>query len=95
MKNYQNVILIVLGIFALTNPSETDHDNAVINRDSTAHPIFSEILKQKTTKINLVIFSFTQIQQYDSKTRENMEKKIIGLGILGNVILFDDTQNKW
>jgi hypothetical protein len=93
MKKYQNVILIVLVLLALTNPSETDHDNAVLNRDSSFYPQLSAYLKNKTTKVNLVLFSFTQIQRVGNiNSNKNLEKKIIGFGILGNVFLFSDSK---
>ena len=93
MKKSSNLIILVLGLLALTNPSETEHDNAVLNRDSSIYPALSSYIKNKTTRVNLVIVSFTQIQRVDSiSNNENLEKKIIGFGILGNVFLFNDTK---
>jgi len=81
-ENRKMIIAFILLLLAVTNPSETDHDNAVLYRDSSYNATYNSLIKNRVSRTNLILLSFTNLN-WGKRGSE-----IIGIGFLGQVYLF-------
>lgn len=93
-------IILFIFLLILTNPDETAHRTKVKSKiyqeteymssdmslgKALALPIFGGIVDNYVCRSNFLLFSLTEIQ--------GKENKIVGIGILGTVFLFNDLKN--
>ena len=80
-------------ILAILNPPEYMHDNAVVftrSFDIRYSPDAIYVLKARTSRVNFIFFSMTIVHHWgDTKIRT------IGIGILGQVYIFDKAYEKF
>jgi hypothetical protein len=81
-------ILMILAIFAILNPSESDHENKVYYLYGGHRNSEKKVVKY-TTRINFVFFSVTEINSHKILRKETLSE-VIGVGILGNVFIFKE-----
>jgi hypothetical protein len=79
--NAYKIVIIIL-TFILFNPSENDHDNAVVFGYLDPTPNEEIQLRRKTTRINFLLFSLTK-GSYLGESNWHIR----GFGILGNVFI--------
>jgi hypothetical protein len=86
-------ILIILATFAILNPSEADHDKKVYYLLGAytfgGYTNSEQKIHNYTTRVNFVFFSLTEINSYKI-LRNGYSSDIIGIGFLGNVIIFNN-----
>lgn len=80
LSTYKLVILILTLI--LFNPSENDHDNAVVFDYGDCTPKEEIQLRRQTIRMNFLIFSLTKGRYIEASNWH-----IRGFGILGNVFI--------
>jgi hypothetical protein len=79
--NAYKIVIIIL-TFILFNPSENDHENAVVFDYGDLKPKEEIQLRNRTIRINLILFSLTKVRHTNGSGWF-----INGVGVMGNVFI--------
>jgi hypothetical protein len=83
-NNRRMILGFLILLLAISNPSETDHDNAVLFRESSYNATYNSYIKNRVGRTNLIFLSFTNLNWGKGGS------EIVGIGFLGQVYLFSN-----